>query len=302
MQQRTVDVLAGAGDTWGIPGRTFLVLYLLAAAGLTVVALLARRSIRRNGAAPRELHPYEAAYLKGGPPRAVAAALAALRFVGAVESAGGGRVRVTDGAQARTARSPLDDAVHEAIRESGGIKVAALGGHDLVVSALKRLRDGLERDGQALTESERAQMHWAVLPLWALTALGVVRIVAGSLGDRPVAFLIAATIAVAVLAAVLNAVVPALSEAGWKSLVAAEKRYRHLDPERSPSWATYGATGVGLGVALFGTTALMSLDPAFAEETEIHRKAASDSGSGGGDGGGCGGGGGGCGGCGGCGG
>jgi hypothetical protein len=37
----------------------------------------------------------------------------------------------------------------------------------------------------------------------------------------------------------------------------------------SPSWETYGPTGAALGVALFGGAALYSLDPAFAQASDM---------------------------------
>jgi hypothetical protein len=79
--------------------------------------------------------------------------------------------------------------------------------------------------------------------------------------------------------------------------------YQHLSPGQSPSYATYGAAGAAMGVALYGAASLYTMDPAFAAEAEIQRISASGGTSGsssscgsgssscGGGGGGCGGGG-----------
>ncbi|REE99544.1 TIGR04222 domain-containing membrane protein [Thermomonospora umbrina] len=302
MGLRAVDGLAGAGDTWGISGPVFLGLYLLAAVGAAALVALVRRGIAGRKGAPRDLQPYEVAYLMSGKTWAVASALAILRADGAIESAGAGRIRVTDDPSRRTVRTPLVDDLYEEIRGAGDVKTARLTGAHATPTALNRLLLDLEREGLALTDAERAQMRWAVLPLWAMAALGVVRFAAGTAGDRPAVFILIATVLVAIVAVALTAAVPRVTTAGHQALAGARERHRHLDPAQSPAWATYGALGAGFGVALFGSAALVGLDPAFAAESELDRHLGT-SGSGGADGGGGGcGDGGGCGGCGGCGG
>jgi hypothetical protein len=79
---------------------------------------------------------------------------------------------------------------------------------------------------------------------------------------------------------------------------------KHLRPDSSPSWSTYGPGAAALGVGLFGTAAIWAADPAFAADAEIQRQSIGSNGwTGGSDGGGggssCGGGGCGGGGCGG---
>src|SRR5690606_8271839 len=124
--------------------------------------------------------------------------------------------------------------------------------------------------------------------------------------DRPVGFLIALTIVTAIAAVAFFASVPRMTRSGRATLTELRTRNRHLDPGHSPAWATYGATGAAMGVALYGGAAFWAADPAFAALTGLPRHTATDSGSsaagvtyggdggggdGGGGGGGCGGGG-----------
>ncbi len=72
-------VLAAEGDTWGISGPTFVVIYLLLAGSLLAVAVLARRAVPtepgRQPAAGWDADPERVAYLNNGPTLALTAAL-----------------------------------------------------------------------------------------------------------------------------------------------------------------------------------------------------------------------------------
>ncbi|MEU5881695.1 TIGR04222 domain-containing membrane protein [Spirillospora sp. NPDC047279] len=291
--------LAAAGDTWGIAGPVFLWgIFLPAAVALTVIVVLIRRTLATGHSAQRELHPYEVAHLTGGRVRVIGTVLAALRAHGAIEAAGGGRVRVTDTPIPDAA--PIEAVVHDVVRQSGEIKVRDLPDDPRVRAELDALRGSLEREGLALTAGEKTAMRTTSLLLWALAIVGFARLWAGISADRAVGFLIAAEVLL-VLVCLFFLAAGTMTRGGRATLRVTRERLAHLDPSSSPAWATYGATGAAFGVALFGTTALMSFDPAFAEEAEL-RNYMSTSGGGGGDSGGGGdGGGGGCGG-GGCGG
>jgi hypothetical protein len=74
-----VTVLAVSGDTWGVSGPAFLVIYvcLLVAAG--VLCLAGRRwTLRRRASGVPELHPVELAYLTGGAENALLVAFLGL--------------------------------------------------------------------------------------------------------------------------------------------------------------------------------------------------------------------------------
>ncbi|GAA3985718.1 hypothetical protein GCM10023085_79860 [Actinomadura viridis] len=291
--------LAAIGDTWGIPGPLFLFgLFIPAAVVLLAGVLLIRRLLSPGRDPQGDLHPYKIALLDGGAGRVIATAVAALRADGAVEAQGGGlRVTVTD--TDRTARTPLDEAVHGALAERKSVPPKELPGLPQVRQAIDDLERALVRDGLMLSAGRHRARRLAVLPLVLLELVGIARLIAGLGSGQPVLFLVIALIVLGLVNITLLVDAERCTAAGKRVVADASRRYRHLNPSQSPAWATYGAPGMVFGVALFGTAALVSMDPAFAEESQIHSQF--DGGGGGGDGGGgCGGGG--CGGCGGCGG
>ncbi|WP_197508280.1 TIGR04222 domain-containing membrane protein [Mycobacterium sp. E802] len=177
---------------------------------------------------------------------------------------------------------------------------------------LTELEQRLSDRGLVHSRAERATIRWGTAPLIMALILGVgYAIYLGpSLSEQPrLAVTFAAVVVTTVLCATL--VLPHLLEvnrltrAGRKLLAAKQVELAYLDPAKRPAFETYGAVGVALSVALFGTGALWVLDGDYSSSVEL---AGGDSG-GGADGGGCGascggdgGGGGGCAGCGGCGG
>lgn len=113
-------VMAASGDTWGISGPQFLVIYaVLAGVSVLVAVLFSQRAAR--GEPPRSspgiLPPPDAAYLGGGAERAVAASLAALRVAGVAGTDGRNRLTVTGPPPAEA--TPLDRAVHHAMSDGG---------------------------------------------------------------------------------------------------------------------------------------------------------------------------------------
>lgn len=121
MNGLVANVLAAAGDTWGIPGPVFLAGYALIALALVAYAVVGRRT-GSGSASVRELNAFELAYLAGGRRRAVAAALASLRAEGAAETAGRGRLRAR-GVPVRVGGNALDGTILAVIRASGEIAV-----------------------------------------------------------------------------------------------------------------------------------------------------------------------------------
>lgn len=314
-----MNALSASGDTWGIPGQTFLALYIGAAAVALVIVLVRRHTMAGGKTVPGadQLTPQQAAYLTGGPDLAVYSAVASLRSAGLIGTTPDRKTAPT--APLPHGVPPLDTAVYQALALHRSVRAAR---NDTTVrSVLDSLRSELERLGLALDEHERRAYRNTTLLLGALVVLGVGRLAAGLLGGKPIWYLFLTVAIIGVVALVLRARTPWKTRAGTQALDRLRTRYQHLSPAQSPAWATYGATGVAMGVALWGTASLYSFDPAFAAEAEIQRQAAasasggsgwsgdsgsswsgSDSGSsgggsdGGGGGGGCGGGGGGCGG------
>jgi uncharacterized protein (TIGR04222 family) len=294
------------GDTWGISGPDFLKVYVGALVVFLVLATVIRLSATRYGAkdAGRLPSPAEAATLLGGRDRAVHASLAGLRAAKSIYEDEKGYITAADTPPAGASR--LDEAVLDAVRRR--VSVRSLRTDARVDSAAAEVEDAAVHAGWMLEPAERVRARLGSLLLSGLVVLGVIRIVAGLRNDRPVAFLMALSAGTAIAAIVFFVTVPRMTRSGRAALAEVRTRNRHLDPRQSPAWATYGATGAAMGVALYGAAALWAADPAFAALTGLPRQTATDSGGygaggsyggdgGGGDGGGGGGGcGGGCGG------
>ncbi|WBB67432.1 TIGR04222 domain-containing membrane protein [Micromonospora sp. WMMD812] len=292
-----MSVLAAPDDTWGIPGPTFLRIYLAVAVVVVVAALVHRfRLFAGPPDAGRDpLGPQQAAYLNGGAPLAVHASVGGLRGNGAIGVGPDHRLTATGPLPAGV--TPLDQAVHHAAGQRA--RVRELREDQWVAAALHQLGEGLEQRGLILPAQQRAAARLGAAAVIALLILGGLRAFVGLSNGRPVGYLFLSLVALFVALLFLGRV-PRVTRAGRRAMRDLRRQHTHLAPASSPAYATYGAAGAAMGVALFGTASLWALDPAFAAEAEIQRQNLSGGGGGGSDGGGssCGGGGGG-GGCGG---
>ena len=286
-----VTVLAAEGDTWGIPGSSFVVLYVALIVAALIAAMLARRSIRaeqgRMSSAGWDTDPYEVAFLNEGPALAVTAALSSLHVDGLITAEGRSVRRVgRSGDTPATRRPRLEQAVLDAA--SSAITRSGLGSDGGVRAALDELRTGLVERGLLLDDDQiRRMRHWG----WAMPAvfaLGFTRLASGLAGGRAVS-LLGLLLVVAGFAAVrLVTRMPKLSALADRELTRLRTHHQHLSPGMKPDWVANGAIAAGMGVALFGAGALWAADPAFADEI-VTRGAASSAGSYSGCGGGCGG-------------
>ncbi|MDQ0365632.1 TIGR04222 domain-containing membrane protein [Catenuloplanes indicus] len=268
-----MDTLAASGYTWGIPGPTFLALYLGAIAVALVTVLVRRHTIAAGKQVPGTDHltAAQAAYLTGGSDLAVYSSIAALRAGGLIATAPGKTLvpvaPLPDGAP------PLDAAIHRVLQR-GPSTVYGVRNKSEVKSELDRLRDDLERYGLALAEEDRRAYRNTTLLLAALVALGVVRLVAGLINGAAVWYLMIIVLALGITTLMLRSRTPWMSRAGKNALAGMRTRYQYLSPAQSPAWGTYGMSGLAMGVALWGTASLYTYDAAFAAEAEIQRQAA----------------------------
>lgn len=298
-----ISTLPGADDTWGLSGPTFLRIYLVLAGCVLIAALVARRAVRSRG--PTDYlgeslgtdgkdGPFLAAYLGGGPKLALLAALSSLRVAGLVH---GQNKRCERTAAALPTRlSGLERAVLAAASDSPTRDQLLASGP--VTEALSQLRDELVRRCLLVDDRDRARYRrWGVAML-AVFALGVVRLVAGASGGKPVGYLAFSLALVAVVTVLLWVITPERTGFGERELARLRTEHRHLSPSMRPDWAANGAMGAALAVGMFGAGALWAADPAFAEEVGAKATANGYGGGGvtgwtGGGSGGCGGGGGG---------
>ncbi|WP_432954585.1 TIGR04222 domain-containing membrane protein [Micromonospora haikouensis] len=269
-------VLAAPGDTWGIPGPTFLGFYLLAGLVVVIGAIVHRRRVLAGPPAVggAQLGPQQVAYLNGGNQLAIWTALGGLRGTGVVGVRADRRLAV--GGPLPAGATPLDRAVHHAANQ--GLYARELGRDRWVAQALDQLRQGLEQQGLALTPARRDSARRGSYLLFTLVGIGLFRIFAGLSNDRPVGFLVLAVVPLAVASALL-ARVPWRTRAADRALRELRRSNVHLAPASGPAYATYGAAGAAMGVALFGTATLWAMDPGFAEQAEIQRQALSGTGS-----------------------
>jgi uncharacterized protein (TIGR04222 family) len=280
--------LAAAGDTWGIPGPTFLAYFLAAVIGVAVLSAIHRRTLFRgdSSAEAARLGPQQVAYLGGRDKLAVYTSIGGLRAAGAIGS-GPDRTLVQTG-HMPSGVTPLDVAVYNAAGRR--IRARDINSDQWVVAAVTQLRERLENSGLAVTDAQRRVARLWALAAGALFGLGVLRLISGVQNDKPVGFLFPVTffaLIVAILALVrANAV---QTRAAARAIRDLRRQHTYLAPKQSPSYATYGAAGAAMGVALFGAASLYAMDPAFAADAEIQRITASGGTtgySGGGDGGG----------------
>ena len=275
-----------AEATWGIPGPTFLIIYLGAAVAVAVLATVHRRALfaGTGGPAPT-LGAQQAAYLSGGRRLAVWTALGGLRAAGAVGTAGRGTLVQTS--TMPVGATPLDAAVYNAAGRQ--CRPSSLALDPWVARALDELRDGLESAGLATTAAQRRTVRLWALAAFALVAVGVLRLVAGIGADRPVGLLTVSIAVVLALGIFLLTRTRQQTQAGRAALDDLRSRHTYLAPSDSPSYATYGASGAAMGIALYGVGTMYAIDPAFAAEAEVQRVAAGSAGTAGSTGGSCGG-------------
>lgn len=279
--------------TWGITGPDFLWGY----GALCLVAALAIRWQWQALRGPRDDSQvemddqdlYELAMLGDGPQRAITSAAAQLHRDGLLRP-GPGRGTLEAVGELPADADPLEQAVFEVVAREPGIGADAMRERvaegDAVTTMVAELTDG----GLLLADAPRAALVRRMLVAGGLlTALGIVRMIAGATGEAPVGYLV--LMVGAVVFATCRAVgrLPVATARG--SNVLRQWREAHADLRRNPVSGQSALTA-----ALFGGAALWLAAPEIASALGVERE---QSGSGGG-GGGCGGGG--CGGCGGCGG
>ncbi|MEU8230706.1 TIGR04222 domain-containing membrane protein [Actinoplanes sp. NPDC048967] len=261
--------LAAQGDTWGIPGPAFLVLYFTVIISVLILSAIHRRVLfSGNRSAPVDrLGPQQVAYLNGGDQLAVYASLGGLRGAGAITGGPGKTLQQSGPMPAGT--TPLDSAVYNAAGRR--LRARDLTGDQWVVAAVRQLREGLEAQGLAVTPAKlKAARAWALVGALVVLA-GVARLVDGLQNDKPVGYLVVAIVIAFFLTIMLLTRRRRATHAADKGLRALRQQHAYLAPHQSPSYATYGATGAAMGVALYGTATLYTMDPAFAADADVQR-------------------------------
>ncbi|MGI5125716.1 TIGR04222 domain-containing membrane protein [Pseudonocardia sp. CA-107938] len=297
--------LAAAGDTWGIDGTTFLGGYAVLAIAVFVAAQVARRSLtdptHKRPAPDLTGRHNDIAYLNGGADLAVCSALSRLRLQGLVSARKG---TITAVGRPAPGSGQGSDELERAIAfvTTSPTPRSRISWQRPVRSALDGIERRLVAEGLLLSDEQRNRVRRVGLWMVAVAGLGLLRLLAGIAGAKPVGFLVVELLVVAVVAVVQLVRAPRRSRSGDRALAALRGEYDRYAPAQRPNWTVYGPEAAALGVGLFGASALWASDPAMAEEFAVQRAASGSSSSGSSCGGGDSGGGSSCGGGGGCGG
>lgn len=313
-----------------LPGPEFLRLYLVLLATAVAIAFLLRWWLRQPGddLPPRQLpdlHPFEIAYLVGGPSAVTDAAIANLvhrsRLV-VMKRTGRLRPANPDADGPIEDATPLEQAVYQAFasQPDGGVDRVRRAVRGTARSAAARL----ESLGLVLPDTRALLVRLAPAgALLALLALGVLKVAVGIDRDRPVQFLIALCVATAGGAVAFAAVPAHRTRRGARVLASLKRENAALRTTASRAPSSLAGDDLAMTLALFSAGAFAFGPMSDVDRALSPRRARQDghsgsscgsgssssgstcggnsgsSGGGGGGGSSCGGG---CGGCGGCGG
>ncbi|MBA3907937.1 MAG: TIGR04222 domain-containing membrane protein, partial [Pseudonocardiales bacterium] len=271
------------GDTWGVSGPTFLLLYAVLAVLVLIASIRVRRSIAKSGRSEAVTgiarQPHDVAYLNGGAELAVVSALTALRLRGGIWSERGKAQRVP---HADPGSDGLERALYGAI--DAPTHRSRIPANRAVAAALAVIEKRLVDAGLLLSDEQRRRIRNVGWWMLAVVGLGLVRLLAGVANAKPVGLLVVALAVVTVIGGVLVMTAPRRTRLGDKTLAALRIDNHALAPKERPDWALYGPPGAALGIGLFGMSAVWASDPAIAGELAVQRISTSGSdGSGGGD-------------------
>ncbi|RGC66580.1 hypothetical protein C5N14_22745 [Micromonospora sp. MW-13] len=250
---------------WGVDGPRFLLDYTLAVAAALLAALTVRSLTgrRTRGDEPGLI---ELAYLTDRAALACQVAAAGLRRAGAVRPAELSTMVAVAAAPARSV--PLARAVHTAVRQPQ--TWAAVLADPGVNRALRRLVTGLLRDGWLLTRWQRRRVALGAVPLFAVAAVGIVRLVESAVQHRDaggpasvVGLLLAC--GATLLGGWRLCEVPEAGAAARRLLRRARRSHADLDPQHRPAWSERGTDELLTAMALYGPRPLLAVDPRFAD-------------------------------------
>lgn len=284
-------------------GPDFLVFY--AVGFLVALAWSVVRRIRGNdkfaleGASePLLTDPYEIAFLAGGAPRCSQLAVVKLIKTGAVEWKKAGIFKASRLIATGSAQPDFTDAERHLFKSvltygKKGMPLSEVS--RLVATRLSGIEAKLAKLGLRPTAGEKAGAGFSTsLPLYALMAIGIVKVVVGLSRDKPVVFLIIFLVVTLVAALIVAANLKKLTPKGERLLEQMRDGYQ-ADAVQSAAFM-----GIALmGVAAAGDASLLGLDSALAKDISQIGNVSAGSGCSSGCSSGCGGCGGGCGGCGG---
>lgn len=249
---------------WGVSGPLFLLDYVTAVAAALAIALAVRELTGRRARGGRP-DTVELAYLTDRAGLACQVGVAVLRRAGVAQLGELGTLSVDGPPPPRSAA--LVRALHAALRRPQTWAATLADPH--VSRALRRLVGRLVRDGWLLTRAQRRRIALGTLPLFAVAAVGLTRLVDSAVegraagGPASVAGLLLCCLATA-LGGWWLCEVPETGAAARRLLRRMRRAHADLDPERRPAWSERGDDELLTAMALFGPRPLLAVDPRFA--------------------------------------
>ncbi|WP_394362309.1 TIGR04222 domain-containing membrane protein [Amycolatopsis sp. SB7-3] len=178
--------------TWGIPGPTFLAIYavllvfpLIAGLVWTIAAKLGTRTPSAEVSGPQPT-VYEFAYLAGGSDRVVDTAIAALVDRGTLRVSSSKQLQLTGPEPA----DPIEKAVAKSARPGHNATTRGIRDRLRLSGPMQALAKDLEARGLVVVDQGPRIRRVVYFLYLAVLVFGVVRLIAGLAGDRPVGFLI----------------------------------------------------------------------------------------------------------------
>ncbi|MFI7116424.1 TIGR04222 domain-containing membrane protein [Amycolatopsis sp. NPDC049868] len=178
--------------TWGIPGPTFLAIYavllvfpLVAGLVWTIVVKLGHKAPSATVTGPQPT-VYEFAYLAGGPDRVVDTAIAALVDRGILRVSSSKQLQLTGPEPA----DPIENAVAKGARPGYNATTRGIRDRLRLSGPMQALAKDLEARGLVVVDQAPRIRQVVYFLYLAVLVFGVVRLIAGIAGDRPVGFLI----------------------------------------------------------------------------------------------------------------
>ncbi|MGW5671913.1 TIGR04222 domain-containing membrane protein [Micromonospora sp. NPDC003776] len=250
---------------WGVSGPLFLLDYLTAVAVALAVAVAVRELTgrRARGAQPDAV---ELAYLTDRAGLACQVGMAALHRAGVLHRGELATLAVDGPPPPRS--SPLVRALHAAVRRPQ--TWAAVLADPGVGRALRPRVGRLLRDGWLLTPAQRRRVALATLPLFAVAAVGLARLLDSAVegrdagGPASVVGLLLCCLATA-LGGWWLCEVPETGAAARRLLRRLRRRHADLDPQQRPAWSERGTDELLTAMALFGPRPLLAVDPRLGE-------------------------------------
>ena len=310
-------VVAAAGNPFAAGGFDFLLFYVTLFVAALVASLLLRRILGPHDEVDAEaddvLTPLEVAFLSGGMQRAIFATIAGMvqsgtlrlitsqrRLLGLMPWSSEQRIATTQ----ITPTSPdvLEQAIYTAASAPGGASDADV--RKAAYRVVTRIRDRLAQRGLVgAAPFSSAGSYVPMLVMLSVAVVGFAQIVHGISRERPVGFLIAATI-ITVVVGLFFLKRERVTRQGRQLVELMQRKHAYLSSAARSRPEALKPGEVSMAVALFGVTAIAHGPMAsLAQQIETFRYTGSSAtggcGAGGCGAGGCGGG---CGGCGGCGG